>query len=288
MADARKPQPTALAAAATDLAARARTGHFLSPRGYRILGITLVVLLAGGIWYYLTRAGRLAASRQWAALAQPDADLADYAANNPDTLAGKVARLQQARTLLGPQGIATLGGDSREARVKGIENIAQARDQFVTLAAEFDRDKTLKATCLAAAAEAELALVGIPQDANPAEFRGTVAGAVGHLNQAAGVAGQETAAGQAFLARAKELEATAAQVLAAGRELNDRYKLLTPFPAPAGFGPVTPANPALNPPGPIAPPAFTPPALAPTPPAGPVTPPTTPPAPTPATPTTQK
>ncbi len=288
MADARKPQPTALAAAATDLAARARSGHLLSPRGYRILGVALVVLLAGGIWYYLARAARLAASQQWTTLARPNPDLADYAASNPDTMAGKVARLEQARSLLGPQGIATLGGESREGRAKGIDNIAQARDQLVTLAAEFDRDKTLKATCLAAAAEAELALVGIPKDADSADSRGTVVGAVRILNQAAKVIGEETGAGQAYLARAKGLDANAAQLLAAGRELNDRYKLLTPFPAPAGFGPVAPSGinpkPAVPPqPGPTPPPAVTP-----TPPAGPTPLPTIPPTPTPATPTTKK
>ena len=231
--DRRKQEPTALESAATGLVDRARSGQLLTPRAARWLGLGLVALLAVGVWLYLQNANRKASSRIWADYAQPGVDLADYAAKNRDTVAGRVARLERARRLFGPEGVATFAGSDREARKKGVENVAAARDEFAKLAGEF-ADKTLAATCRAEAAEAELALVGVPKDKTSAENLGTVAAAIDQLASATKLVGDATKAGELYKARIAELEADAPKLLAAGQELNGRFDLPPPTPPTEG------------------------------------------------------
>ena len=253
MADSRRTQePTALESAATGLVDRARAGQLLSPRAARWLGIALVALLAVGVWLYLRNANRKAASRTWADFAQPGLDLADYAAKNKESVVGRVARLERARRLFGPDGVATLAGSDRAARLKGIENIVAARDEFVKLAKEFAGDKTLSATCLSDAAEAELALVGIPKDAASPENLGTVAGATNYLAEAVKIVGQTTKAGEFYEARIVKLRADEPKLLAAGAELNNRFSPPPAFMAPT---PGTPGAPGLG--GVLLPPGVT-------------------------------
>src|SRR5262249_54842561 len=77
---------------------------------YRVMAITLVVLTGLGLWLYLASSGRTADSAKWTALDRAGSikDLEDFAKNNPDTPAGRVARLQLARYKLGPLGIDSL------------------------------------------------------------------------------------------------------------------------------------------------------------------------------------
>ena len=251
-----KGEPTALASAAAGFVERAKTGRVLSPLAARALGVVLVVFLGSIAWAYVVRANRTAAGRQWAEFAEPGLDVAEFALKHKDTVAGRLARLEQARTLFGPKGVATLGGDDRAARNKGIESIGEAREAFARLAKEFAADKTLAATCLIEAADAELALVGIPKDAATADSRGTVAGAAAFLTEAAKVAGEGTPAGQKLLDRARDLEARATAILDAGQELNRRYNVAPAFTAPTPGGPVAPPVGVV--PGAIKPPAVTP------------------------------
>ena len=173
-----------------------------------------------------------------------------------------------ARGKLGPDGIAKLAARDGDQRSKAVASIEAARGELTTLADEFASDKTLKTTCLLDAAEAELALVGIAKTPGGSDFRGTVAGTVALLKQAADVIGRATPAGEAIVKRADDLEASKAQVEEVGVKLNS---LLTPPPSlvptdglgttpkppvgpitvptpPAGEGPKAPAGPVGTPP----------------------------------------
>ena len=217
----------------------------LSRRVSIYLGLALLVALAAVLYWYLARETRRANSRQWLDYTQAGSDAQNFADINKGTVAGRVAKLDLARSLLGEKGIATLGRNDTTVRNQGITSIAEAREQFLELAREFAGDKTLSATCTLEAAEAELALVGIPKDANTTEPRGTVLRAAELTREAAKVVGDSTPAGEKLLARAKELEANAPALTAAGEELNRRYNVAPVFTAPTPGTPGAPLGGAI-------------------------------------------
>lgn len=204
------------------------------------LGLAILVSLAAALYWYLARENRRANSQQWLSYTQVGSDAANFAEVNKGTVAGRVARLDLARALLGEKGIATLGRNDTAVRNQGITNIEKAREQFLELAKEFAGDKTLSAACTLEAAEAELALVGIPKDATTTEPRGTVLRAAELTREAAKLVGDSTPAGEKLLARAKELEANALALTAAGEELNRRYNVAPVFTAPTSGAPGAP------------------------------------------------
>lgn len=226
----------------------------------KFVGIVLGVALVGGLWWYLARESRRAASHQWTAFAElsTQADLDKFAADNAKSLVGRVARLEQARILVGPDGITQLAGRDRERRKKAIENVEKARDDFAKLADEFD-DITLKGEALRGAASAELALVGIPKDGKPDDFRGSVEKAIEFYKRLAKVAGEKTAAGEAAVKRAADLELRVAEVRSLGMAL---HQAMTPPAIPdikppvdlKPFDPTPIPTPSPTPPGTVVPP----------------------------------
>lgn len=284
-----------LASGAATLLGQVKTGHLASPWGYRVIGLTVSALLIGGLVWYLVRESGKAASHQWAELASATpTDLEALATTYKDTVPGRVARLEQARVLLGADGIGKLTASDRDAQNKGIANIEQARDLFTQLAGDFAKDKTLHATCLAEAAAAELALLGVPKTANGTDSRGTVQAAADLYARAAQAIGATTPAGELFTKKAAELTANDAMLTKAALDLYSRTMPLPSFSGgqpgegiktPTSLAPktdLTPGEGVKAPPTPIAPP--TPPAGAP---AAPTPPPVTAPV-APATPTTNK
>ena len=280
-----------LASGAATLLDGVKTGHLGgSAWVYRAVGLTVAALMIGGLVWFLSSANKKASSQLWASLdmATPTQleELADKSANTP---AGQVARLEQARLLAGPEGIAKLVSTDREAQYKGIANLEKARELFAKLAGDFAKDKTLQATCLVEAAEAELALVGVPKTANGPESLGTVKAAAEFYTRAANAIGATTVAGEQFTKRAAELTANDAALTKAGLDL---YSRTMPLPAFSGdrtpgsgiiaptsleprtdLAPVEAVKPPLTPIVPVTPPAVTPPAtppvVTPAPPAGP-------------------
>ncbi|MFO0851588.1 MAG: hypothetical protein U0871_23960 [Gemmataceae bacterium] len=245
-------ETNSLAQATSNFVEKVKSGKVVSPK---VLGVALAVVLVGGTWWFLATTNRRAASQQWAELAILGRDtsptrLEEFAQANKDTAAGRLARLEAARLQLGPDGIAHLQMRDADRRAKGITSIEAARDELVKLSDEFKGDKALQATCLMAASEAELALVGVAKTPGGTDFRGTVGKATELLRKAADAIGPTTPVGEKALARAKDLDANRAKVEEVGLKLNG---LLTPPPSLApplsglGTGPKPPEGPIPTP-----------------------------------------
>ena len=268
-------------------AAKAKSGEFLTTRLYVIVGSVVLVVAAVAYWMYASGESRKHAAQTWTELDSLTAPglYAEFAKKHPDDVAGRVARLQEARIWLGPDGISKLSSRNPDDRKKAIESVEKARDLLPKLADEFKDDLTLQVQCLDAATNAELALVGIPKTPGGTDYRGSVPAAVGFLDKIVKIVGETNPVGEAAKSRAADLTAKAQEVLQVGIAIHTR---LTPE---ANFGPEikfpqgpfeAPKPPTITPP---APPAIVPPL----PPPG-VTPPpaTTPAPPTPAPPPATK
>jgi len=292
-ADERKELETnSLAAGVQKLVARTKTGRLVNPY---VVAVALAVVLGAGLWYYLSTEGKKLTSRQWADLEQvvktnSQVNLEDFAKSNKDSAAARAARLDAARIQLGPEGIGKLNLRDREARGKAVENVEKARDELQKLADEYKGDPTMQATCLLAAAEGELALVGIPKGTDGRDYRGSVSKAADLYREVAKVVGDKSPVAEQYKKRADELVAKKDEIERLGESLNRLVSPPAVFPFPSTPGGPTPNAPKL-PDGPIPtpkPPEGTGPAAPST-----VTPPTTPttnkgPTPAPATPPTNK
>jgi hypothetical protein len=232
----------------TSLVERAKSGRLFSPW---VLAVLVIVVVGGGIWFYLAYEGGKLTSAAWVAVSRSSstADLKDVLDVHKDGPAARVARLELARIQLGPDGIGKLATRERDERNKAIENIEKAREELTKLADEFKGDKTMRATCLLGVAEAELALVGVPKDASGPESRGSVAKAVELYREAAKVVGEKSTAAETYRKRADDLEAKKSQIEDVGSRL---YNLLAPppsftFPGAGGTGPKAPEGPIGTP-----------------------------------------
>lgn len=253
-------------------------------RNRRALGIVLGVILLFALYLFWSGQSKQGNSRLWADLEQTNAPEAyqSFADANGGTIAGKIARMELARNQFGPNGIAQLSTRNAEARKKGIENLEKARAAFLALADEFPKDLTMQAEALRLAAEAELALVGIPKADKPQEYRGSVQASIKIYNRLVEAVGESSTVGEWAKKRAADLKTHEADVLKVAVTLND---LMTPPP-------MTDIKPPANPLAPTGatPPAVTPqaPIQTPTAPLTPATKSATPPATKPATPPATK
>lgn len=217
----------------------------------RVVGIALAAVLAIGLIVFLVRSGRSEKSRVWSDFdaAMSEKSLKEFADQNAKSPAAKVARLQLARIQLGPEGLDRLASKDKETRTKAIASIEKARDEMARLADEFKDDVTLKASCLIAAGEAELALVGIPAADSGSKHRGTVEKAAEYFNQVATAVGPTTKAGEAAKKKADDLLANAQTILMLGVSLNNMLATSALPPLnPDGLGGSTPVkNPPVAP-----------------------------------------
>lgn len=250
---------------------RLKKGELVSAR------FALLALFAGaalGLIFYLSRGGTSKEALAWQAYDSTrgiDA-LTKFAENEPNTVQGRVARLQVARQKLGPDGIQLLSSIDPSARSRGIVNIEDARTSLLKLIEEFKEDMTLQAQAIEAAAQGELALAGIPKEGQPligGEYRGSAEAAAELYRRYAKVVGDSTAAGKRALERAESLVKHKTEVFQLGSLLNTRMTPEPPPPqAPSSLTPVIPPTPPVTPPAsPVAP--QPPPAPAPVPPAEP-------------------
>jgi hypothetical protein len=222
-------EQNSLAAGAATLVEKAKAGELLSARAYRWIFLALGVVLLGGLWFYLSNENKKANSKMWAEIANPTmTDLEATATAYKDTATGRIARLELARIQLGAGGIGRLNIPDREAQNKAIANIETAREEFTKLGAEFKGDKSLQAASFVNAAEAELALVGVPKDAVSQEHRGKVKTAAEFYKKAATAIGEKTPAGEQFTKKAEELTNRDAELTKIGLDL---YNRVAPMPA---------------------------------------------------------
>ena len=224
-------QKNDLAEGATSLLGTLRTGNLAAPWAYRAVGLTFAAVVIIGLIWYLRSESRNQASHEWTQFATATgSDLETVVTSYPDTLAGKAARLQMARTLLGEQGIGKLTAMDREAQNKAISNIEKARDDLRTIAADLATHKTLRAAALADAATAELALVGVPKTADAKDgTRGTVKMAADYYTQAATVIGPDTPAGVELTKKAADLTAHDEMLTKAAFDIYSRTMPLPSF-----------------------------------------------------------
>jgi hypothetical protein len=163
--------------------------------GYKWMAILLLVVTAGGLWWYISHERSKADSARWIALeeANTPAALEELSAANPGTIQDKLARLQLARQQLGEGGIDQLSAIGLEQQKKAVENIEKARTAFSTLREEFKNDPVLSVECLLGLAKAEAALVAVPtQPGQLTEFKGSIDKAIEYLDQVAAAAAPDT------------------------------------------------------------------------------------------------
>lgn len=279
-ADERKElDQNALAAGAATLVENVSTGKVLTPGMMKLIVLVAALALALGLWWYLAKESGKANSRQWAELVNPSPEeLEAHAKNYKDAVSGRVARMEQARRLLGPQGIDAMVSTDRDLQRKGFDNIEKAREEFLKLAEELKSDKTLRADCLMQAAEAELALAGVPKDATGTTKRGDVNKAAEYYDSIAKIFGDKPAAEQ-YTKRADDLRKKAAEYEKIGRDLFDRANPVPTIDISPKF---TPGGGVIAP-GTIEPKKDLPQTPGVLPPTGPIQPPVQPPATTPTT-----
>jgi hypothetical protein len=237
-----------LAHGVTALMERAKSGRLVN---YRWLGLVVAAALVIGVWWYASFKSRQADSTVWSGLADlfrsgRTNGLTDFA-NTPEhqkTVAGRLARVELARNQLGPEGIARLQIRNKDERNKGIENIEKAREEFVKLADEFQSDPTMRATCLMSAAEAELALVGIPKAGGSGDM-GTPGAAAEFYRKAAQAIGENTPVGEQATKKSEELEAKKDEIARVADRLNTLVAPATAvtIPTPGAPNPEAPKAP---------------------------------------------
>lgn len=238
-----------LAHGVSTLVERAKSGRLV---GLRWLGLALAVVLVLGVWWYAVRQSKRADSQVWSGLSNlvqrgGVSSLDEFAAAHKDSTAARLARLEAARAQLGLDGIALLQTGDKAQRNKAVQNLEKARDEFTKLADEFQSDPTLRATSLMAAAEAELALVGVPKSDGLGSL-GSVSSAADLYRKAAQAVGEATPVGEQAQKRADDLEANKAEIESVGVQLYDRpLGTLSPG-GPTPGGPKAPEGPL--PPGP--------------------------------------
>jgi hypothetical protein len=223
------------------LAAKAKGGQV---GNVRFVVLLLVLAAAVGGWWYLRGSNKRSEADMWRtydSLAGAEA-YEKFADGHANTVAGRAARLQQARVLLGQgvQELTTTAFDA-EARKKTVEKVEQARDLFAKLADEFKDDLTLKAQSLDGAARAELALVGVPKTEGSLanDYRGSVKKAAEFYRAYAKAVGESTKPGEAAAQKAADLEAKEAEVQTLGSSLNSQFAPKK-FEEPKAPGALTP------------------------------------------------
>jgi len=153
---------------------------------YRWMAIILLVVTAIGVYLYIRSAGSTADSRKWTELEEANSvkALEDFAKKYPNSIPGKVAELNLARFLVGPEGIDALSVEDESRQRKAVENVEKAREMFSRLADELKDYPAMKAECYYGGAKAEKALIGFTKDGST-DFRGSVDKLIDWLNKLA-------------------------------------------------------------------------------------------------------
>jgi hypothetical protein len=210
---------------------RLKTGRVGNPKW---LALIVAVVLIGIAWWYFLSASRQSDSARWvqaetAALKQEGVKSLLEDPTLTDTPIGRITRLNQSRSKFAG-GLNGLTAMKLADRQKAATNLEEARDEFTKLAEQFKSDRTLKSTCLLAAADAEMALVGIPKpgvqsvglDAKQ-NGRGQIDKVVELKKQAAVAIGEKSDAGQKIIAEAEKLAKESTTIYEVTATLNAKF-----------------------------------------------------------------
>ncbi|MCU0721563.1 MAG: hypothetical protein MUC83_17765 [Pirellula sp.] len=227
--------PTTVSEGVADLFRSVGTTSFLRSRGFAALLAILAVYL---VYSVMASSSQRAASQLWTELERlPNADLEKFGIEHRNTVPGRIARLEDARRKLGPDGVLQFNNRDAERRAKAILSVEQARDEFAKLADEFGTDLVLRAESLKNAAEAELALVGVRKVGTTEEFYGSVPKAIDYLKKFVQLVGEQSSAGQAATKRIDDLTKNEAQIRLVGLTLDQQFG-----PRPKVTGPTPPSE----------------------------------------------
>jgi len=188
-----------------------KAGHVGNPR---ILALVLAVVAILAAWWFLARSNERNDSVLWANFDSAIDDKSIKAFTNEptqaNTLAGKIARFNDAR-LRKDTALRNLTASLHSVRGPAADNLEKLRDEFTELADQFTNDRTLKAEAYLAAADSEMALVGVPKKGVvtmgvdiKGNCRGQVERYVELKKKAAEAIGPTTDAGKMFLADAEK------------------------------------------------------------------------------------
>jgi hypothetical protein len=219
----KKLEENALAHGLATLAQKAKSGRLINPK---ILAAILAVVLIGGLWWYFKSESKKTDSLRWSEYERASSidDYKKVAEANAKSPVASIAKLAAARLRLTNDGLAKFNIPA--SRAGAIEAIDAARKELKDLAVEFEKagDRVLRAESLRLAAQAELALVGVPKPGTDglsvANQLGSVTAAIELLNTAAKVIGEATPAGERLKNQAKEL--------AVANDRKDNSDLTTP------------------------------------------------------------
>ncbi|AMV27152.1 hypothetical protein VT84_22310 [Gemmata sp. SH-PL17] len=177
-------EPNVLAASLANGWEKFKQGQLVS---YRVMALTLVIVAAVGVTYYILVSNKKVESSKWVEWDSLGsvASMEEYAKKNPNTPQARLAALEVARIQLGADGIERLPAQDKDVRKKAVESIEKARETFSKLVDEFKDDPLLKTQCLLGAAKAEAVLVGMLKDDSLDQFRGDPKKAIDWLDKVA-------------------------------------------------------------------------------------------------------
>ncbi|MDY3559807.1 hypothetical protein R5W23_000977 [Gemmata sp. JC673] len=233
-----KAEPNALATALSTGWEQFTKGELIS---YRAMAVTLVVAAVVGTTIYITRSNFKVESGRWTEFdglsgSASVSSLEEFAKKNPDTVQARLAEVETARALLGPEGIERFSLTDPARRKEAIDNVEKARDSFLKLADAYKDDPIMKAVCLRGAAKGEAALVGMPKDGAPDQYRGDPAKAAEYLDKLA-EAVPDTEWSKDAKKLAESLRSNPRQVI----DLQDRAYAM-PKPIDPGLAPKSPID----------------------------------------------
>jgi hypothetical protein len=264
-------ETNALASRLTGTWDRFKKGQLVS---YRVMAVVLLVAAGGFVWWYIAHERSREKVRAWIDLGSADsiAGLEKFREGHKNELVGRLAALNEARVLLGPDGIdqlapldVDLSALSRpgaklemadiEAMVKAaqsrqpaaVANVEKARGLFEELAPQFNDQPVLKTECYMGCAKAEAVLLGVPKEGQPTETRGNAAKLRECLEKVA-----ETAPDTPWGTRAKDM----AEKLARTDFQTDLKRIQTELLARdtrGGFGPMSVPGAVSPHPSPVSP-----------------------------------
>jgi hypothetical protein len=216
-----------------------KAGQLIS---YKWMAIILIAVTAIILTWYILSEKNKERSKLWTELDNANSltALEKFAESNPDTMAGRVADLDRARYLLGPDGIEKLPMAKDEAeRDRAVGNIEKARELFTKLLDPFKDQPSLKLQCFMGLAKSEAALIGVEKPGSSA--KGSVDKLIEWLDKVA-----ETADGTPWAEDAKKMASSLKAGSKSREEIVDIQRSLYNValrPSLPGGGPIAPAGP---------------------------------------------
>jgi hypothetical protein len=233
-----------------------KTGQVINPKW---LALILAVAAIIGGWWWLSKSSKKADSALWVnydLAVSPDGMKAfTEDKSTADTDAARYVRVNLQRNKI-RDGLYNLTADKLATRLKAAKSLEEARDELTRLADEFKNDRTMKAVCFLAAAEAEKGLIGVPKEGVramgldvKANCRGQVERYAELKRKAAEAIGPTTEAGQKYTAEADKYTKEAGDIYNVSGILNAAFNEADPeerkpdLPTPpTGLTPSTPGD----------------------------------------------